>query len=217
MHRQGIAGRSGFVSSTNPKHLPSWGTDNTFWGKLTAQCHPCRFPAAKSPLLVLSLGPHCHSHSGNDLGGSRGGHSCGWDGGWISLCRHSCSVLQWIPLTRYFEDAGDWELCWLLNPFNLSISLASHSSHTSLPSPDDVLFFKITFPFLTSFPHWTQIPLSKLLCTSRLVAATLPHKKEINFSSTVSNYWWQAGKAWKIFGSKKHYSNLIRVQAKLSF
>lgn len=141
-----------------------------------------------------------------------------WLGWWMDL---SVQTQLFCPAVDPFNKVfwGCWRLgaLLLLNPFNLSISLASHSSHTSLPSPDDVLFFKITFPFLTSFPLWTQIPLSKLLCTSRLVAATLPHKKEINFSSTVSNYWWQAGKAWKIFGSKKHYSNLIRVQAKLSF
>lgn len=124
-----------------------------FCGKLTGKHHPCSFPAAsssKSPLLVLSSDPHCHSHSRNDLVGSRGGHSCGWDGGWISLSRHSPSVLKWIPLTRYFEDAGDGELCWLLNPLIFSVSLASHSAHTSLPSHTFLLmmfFVKIHLSF----------------------------------------------------------------------
>lgn len=178
-----------------------------FWGKLTGKCHPCSFPAAKSPLLVLSSDPHCHSHSRNDLVGSRGGHSCGWDGGWISLPRHSPSVLKWIPLMGYFEDAGDQELCWLLNSLIFQ-SLWPLTQLTPLchlmPSSWWCFLLKITFPFLTSFPHCTPIPVSNLICTSKLAAATLPYKKKMNFSSTISSYWFQAGKVWKIFGSKKH-------------
>lgn len=113
-HRHGFAGRNGFKCLPKSKASSILKNRQHFCGKLTGKCHPCSFPAAKSPLLVLSLDPH--SYPRNDLVGSRGGHSCGWDGGWISVSRHSSSVLKLILYTRYFEDAGDRELCWLLNP-----------------------------------------------------------------------------------------------------
>lgn len=37
-----------------------------------------------------------------------------WLGWWMDLCVPS--VLKLIHFTRYFEDAGDQELCWWLNP-----------------------------------------------------------------------------------------------------
>lgn len=157
------------------------------------------FPVAKSPLMVVSPGPHCNSLSGIDLVGSRDGDPYGWDG-WDAmdhtLFRHSPSVLKWILLTRYFEDAEDKELCWILKPL-IFPCLWPLTLPQLLPSPTFLLFLKKS-SLLTSFPHWIQTLLSNLICTSRLFAATLPCKKRGNPSSTISDYWWQAGK------SKKH-------------
>lgn len=95
MHRHSIAGKSGFKCLPRIQSIFHPEEQRTlFCGKLTGKCHPCSFPAAKSPLLVLFSNPHCHIHSGNDFVGSRGGHCCGWAGGWISLSRHSPSVLK---------------------------------------------------------------------------------------------------------------------------
>lgn len=137
-----------------------------------------------------------------------------------SLCPDT-ALLSWSwffsqGILRMLET-GSFAGYWAHSSFNLfGLSLISHLSAISHLPPDD-LFLKVTVPFLTSFPLWTQVPLSSLIGTSRLVAATLPYKKKRNFSSTISNYWRQAVKAWKIFGSKKHQSNLIRVQTKGSF
>lgn len=65
----------------------------------------------------------------------------------LILFRHSPSVLKWILLTRYFEDAGDTRALLATETTHLSISLACHSSSTTAIShlpPDDV-FFKIIF------------------------------------------------------------------------
>lgn len=90
--------------------------------------------------MIVSLEAHS-SCSGNDLVGSRDGHLYGWDG-WdamdLTLFRHSPSVLKWILLTRYFEDAGDRELCWLLKLLIFQ-SLWSLIPPQLLPSPTFLL------------------------------------------------------------------------------
>lgn len=49
---------------------------------------------AKSPLMVVSVDPHCNSCSESDLVGSRDGHPYGWDGwiGWDGWMNGSHSV-----------------------------------------------------------------------------------------------------------------------------
>lgn len=65
---------------------------------------------AKSPLIAVSLDPHCNSHSGSDFVGSSDGHPCAWDGwdGWISVqTQPSCpEVDPFNDILRILEIAS---------------------------------------------------------------------------------------------------------------